>query len=41
MDAMIVQQQKEIQALTAQVQKVSDRLDVNKSASQLVVADNQ
>jgi hypothetical protein len=36
----VAQQQKQIEALTATVQKVSNRLELNKSAQQ-VVASNQ
>jgi hypothetical protein len=39
-EAKFVQQQKQIEALTATVQKVSDRLELNKPAPQMV-ADNQ
>jgi hypothetical protein len=35
-DAVIAQQQKEIQALTAQIEKVSDQLEVNKAVPRLV-----
>jgi len=39
-DAIIAQQQKQIEALTTGLQKVSDRLEVSKAAPQMV-ADNQ
>ena len=39
-EAKIVQQQKQIEALAATVQKVSNQLELNKAASQ-VVASNQ
>jgi hypothetical protein len=39
-DAIIARQQKQIEALTATVQKVSNQLEVNKAA-QRVVASNQ
>jgi hypothetical protein len=39
-DAIIAQQQKQIEALTTGLQKVSDRLELSKPASQMV-ADNQ
>jgi len=35
--AMIAQQQKQIEALTATVQKVSEKIDLDKTAPQLVV----
>jgi uncharacterized coiled-coil protein SlyX len=38
-DARIAEQQKEIEALTAGLQKVSAQLEANKPASQTVVAD--
>jgi len=37
--ASVMQQQKQIEALTATVQKVSDQLELSKPASQLVVND--
>jgi uncharacterized coiled-coil protein SlyX len=39
-EAKFAQQEKQIEALTATVQKVSDRLELSKTAPQMV-ADNQ
>jgi len=36
---LITQQQKQIEVLTAAVQKVSDRLELNKTAPQVVASD--
>jgi len=38
-ELLITQQQKQIEVLTAAVQKVSDRLELNKIAPQMVASD--
>ena len=38
-ELLITQQQKQIEVLTAAVQKVSDRLELNKTAPQVVASD--